>query len=319
MSSWPSATRMHRVQAAGFPSTHPTEATQPGSKFAKSKPKVHFPKRCVWAGAAPSVIGNPAASASPLLPRGLKMAQLGASDLCVSEVCLGTMTWGEQNTEAEACAQLNLAAECGVNFLDTAEIYPVAPRPETANRTSTYIGNWLRHRRRHEFVIATKVTGRSTGMDWVVANRTDPPGPPSNPRLDAPSIIAAAEGELRRLRTDYIDLLQLHWPDRPLAGGGCGEAVAAGQGAARSARGVCLTRHPGGLYDTAPPRMPLVFPAPPPSKTATACYTAPSRGTLRRSARRTILTWVSFPGARWQAVRSRASTFRTALVRQVAD
>ncbi|GIL66743.1 hypothetical protein Vafri_20219 [Volvox africanus] len=214
MSCWPAAPLMHRVQAVGLPSTHPTAATQPGCRLAM-KPTAHTTKRCVWAvGAAPSVLVSPAASASSSLPRALKMAQLGSSDLRVSEVCLGTMTWGEQNTEAEAHAQLNLAAECGVNFLDTAEIYPVAPRPETANRTSTYIGNWLRHRRREDFVVATKVTGRSTGMDWVVANRTEPPGSPVNPRLDGPSIIAAAEGELRRLRTDHIDLLQLHWPDR---------------------------------------------------------------------------------------------------------
>ncbi|EFJ48974.1 hypothetical protein VOLCADRAFT_59959 [Volvox carteri f. nagariensis] len=134
-----------------------------------------------------------------------QMVQLGSSELRVSEVCLGTMTWGEQNTEAEAHAQLNLAAECGINFLDTAEIYPVPPRAETANRTSTFIGNWLRHQRREDFVVATKV---------AVANRTDPPGRSAPPRLDGPSIVAAVEGELRRLRTDYIDLLQLHWPDR---------------------------------------------------------------------------------------------------------
>ncbi|GFR50645.1 hypothetical protein Agub_g12894 [Astrephomene gubernaculifera] len=160
------------------------------------------------------------APATPRLSRPLKMVNLGSSDLMVSEVCMGTMTFGEQNSEAESHTLLDMAAEHGVNFLDTSEIYPVAPRPETANRTSTYIGNWLRHRRREDFVVATKVAGRSDTLQWVVANRTDPPGRPALPRLDGPSIIAAAEAELRRLRSDHIDLLQLHWPDRYVPGFG---------------------------------------------------------------------------------------------------
>ncbi|GLC72585.1 hypothetical protein PLESTF_001267300 [Pleodorina starrii] len=207
------AAPLERAHAPGPPCTAPiatrSAAGTPSGLFRRG----NF-RRCHAGRLSTTSSAAAAAPAAPSLSRSLKVVQLGSSDLRVSEVCLGTMTWGEQNTEAEAHAQLNLAAECGVNFLDTAEIYPVAPRPETANRTSTYIGNWLRHRRRHDFVVATKVTGRSTGMDWVVANRTDPPGRPSLPRLDGPSIIAAAEGELRRLRTDHIDLLQLHWPDR---------------------------------------------------------------------------------------------------------
>jgi len=132
----------------------------------------------------------------------------------VSEACLGTMTFGEQNSEAEARALMDAAWERGVNFLDTAEIYPVKPARETQGRTSTFIGRWLSGRPRDAVVVASKVAGRSTGLEWVPANRAEPRGEESHPVLDAASIRAAAEAELRRLRTDYIDLLQLHWPDR---------------------------------------------------------------------------------------------------------
>lgn len=176
-----------------------------------NEPIVGQGRQCVAAAA------RGAYATAPPLTKPLKMVKLGSSDLQVTEVCLGTMTFGEQNTEAEAHEMLSLAADAGVNFLDTAEIYPVAPRPETANRTSTFIGNWLRGQRRDKWVIASKVTGRSTGLDWIPANRTEPPGPREHPRLDGPSIIAACEAELRRLRTDHIDLLQLHWPDRYVA------------------------------------------------------------------------------------------------------
>eukprot|EP00197_Chlamydomonas_leiostraca_P015869 CAMPEP_0202880210 /NCGR_PEP_ID=MMETSP1391-20130828/34783_1 /ASSEMBLY_ACC=CAM_ASM_000867 /TAXON_ID=1034604 /ORGANISM="Chlamydomonas leiostraca, Strain SAG 11-49" /LENGTH=346 /DNA_ID=CAMNT_0049562681 /DNA_START=65 /DNA_END=1105 /DNA_ORIENTATION=- len=124
------------------------------------------------------------------------------------------MTIGEQTSREEGLRQLSYAADAGVNFIDTAEIYPVAPRPETHGATSSCVGQWLSKQRRDQFVVATKVAGRSAGQEWVAAGRTDPPGAPSPPRVDAASIQAAAEGELRRLRTDYIDLLQIHWPDR---------------------------------------------------------------------------------------------------------
>ena len=131
-------------------------------------------------------------------------------------MCLGTMTFGQQNTEAEGHRQLDAAFERGVNFLDTAEIYPVKPAPETQGRTSEIVGSWLKSRPRDDVVLATKVAGRSTGLAWVPANRTVPRGAEATPVLDAASVRAGLEGELRRLRTDYVDLFQLHWPDRPV-------------------------------------------------------------------------------------------------------
>ena len=126
------------------------------------------------------------------------------------------MTFGEQNSEAEGHRQLDAAFERGVNFLDTAEIYPVKPAPETQGRTSEIVGSWLKSRQRCDVVLATKVAGRSTGLAWVPANRTVPRGAEATPVLDAASVRAGLEGELRRLRTDYVDLFQLHWPDRPV-------------------------------------------------------------------------------------------------------
>ncbi|KAG1658944.1 hypothetical protein FOA52_010041 [Chlamydomonas sp. UWO 241] len=151
----------------------------------------------------------------------LELNPLGRSGIMVTEACMGTMVFGEQCDEAQANQLLSYAAECGVNYIDTAEVYPVPPRKETHGRCSSYVGSWLAGRRREQFVVASKVPGRSTGLNWVPPSRSDPPsGPEACPRLDKKSIIAAAEGELRRLRTDYIDLFQLHWPDRyvPLFG-----------------------------------------------------------------------------------------------------
>jgi aryl-alcohol dehydrogenase-like predicted oxidoreductase len=131
---------------------------------------------------------------------------LGQTDLRVSAVCLGTMTFGEQNTEAEAHAQLDRALAAGINFVDTAEMYPVPPRAETQGRTEAYIGRWLAERGgRDRLVLATKVAGPG---DWVSYLR------PGEVRLDRANIEAALEASLRRLRTDYVDLYQLHWPDR---------------------------------------------------------------------------------------------------------
>ena len=131
--------------------------------------------------------------------------RLGDSDLTVSAICLGTMTYGQQNTEAEAHAQLDYALEHGINFIDTAEMYPVPPRPETCTLTETIVGSWLRHRRRDELVLATKVAGPRRSMDWIRGG----PG-----CLDRANIREAIEGSLRRLQTDYVDLYQLHWPER---------------------------------------------------------------------------------------------------------
>ncbi len=104
------------------------------------------------------------------------------------------------------------------------KIYPVAPRRETAGATSKIIGSWLRSngpsRPRDSLVLASKVAGRSSGLEWIPANRTSPPGEDRSPVLDGPSVIAACEGELRRLGTDYLDVLYLHWPDRYYAGFG---------------------------------------------------------------------------------------------------
>jgi len=129
---------------------------------------------------------------------------LGSSDLKVSALCLGTMTFGEQNTEAEAHAQLDYAVERGVNFIDTAEMYPVPPRAETVHRTEQYIGAWLKKQPREKLIIATKIAGPARGFGWIR----------NGPRINREQINAALDGSLRRLQTDYVDLYQIHWPDR---------------------------------------------------------------------------------------------------------
>ncbi|GAQ78599.1 aldo keto reductase [Klebsormidium nitens] len=138
----------------------------------------------------------------------------------VSEVCLGTMTFGEQNTEAEAHEILDAAFAAGINFIDTAEIYPTPPRAETAGRTEEYIGTWLEKQDRSKVILATKVSGY--GKDsYLPGKRKDPPtDEKADARLDAANIEAALNASLRRLRTSYVDLYQLHWPDRyvPLFG-----------------------------------------------------------------------------------------------------
>ncbi len=135
----------------------------------------------------------------------MQYRRLGDSDLQVSAVCLGTMTFGEQTGEAEAHAQLDLAFGAGVNFLDTAELYPVPPRAETYGRTESIVGRWLARQARDRVILATKVAGPARSLGWIR-------GGPS--ALDAANIRAAVEGSLTRLRTDYIDLYQLHWPAR---------------------------------------------------------------------------------------------------------
>ncbi len=121
----------------------------------------------------------------------------------MSSLCLGTMTWGEQNTEQDAFAQLDRATAYGVNFIDTAEMYPVPPGAETWTRTEQIIGKWLHQRGRHDdLVLATKVCG--PGFDYMDGGR----------RLNREHIERAVEGSLQRLGVDCIDLFQLHWPDR---------------------------------------------------------------------------------------------------------
>ena len=134
----------------------------------------------------------------------MKYRKLPGTDLEVSEVCLGTMTWGEQNTEADAHAQLDYALAHGVNVIDTAEMYPVPPNAKTQGRTESYIGNWLSRRRRDGLVIMTKVAGPGR-RDWIRGGRTD---------LTSKIIAEAIETSLARLKLDCIDIYQIHWPQR---------------------------------------------------------------------------------------------------------
>ena len=129
---------------------------------------------------------------------------LPGTDLNVSRVCLGTMTWGEQNSEAEAHEQLDYAIGEGINFIDTAEMYPVPPNAKTQGRTETYLGTWLANQHRDRLVIATKVAGPGR-RDWIRSGRTD---------LTSDVIAEAVDTSLERLQTDYIDLYQIHWPQR---------------------------------------------------------------------------------------------------------
>lgn len=136
----------------------------------------------------------------------MRYNRLGTSELEVSQIGLGTMTWGQQNTESEAHTQLDAALAAGVNFVDTAEMYPIPPRRETQGLTEQYIGSWLRARGgRDRIVLATKVLGPARAIDYVRDGET---------RLDRKNIEAAVDASLRRLQTDYIDLYQLHWPER---------------------------------------------------------------------------------------------------------
>jgi aryl-alcohol dehydrogenase-like predicted oxidoreductase len=134
----------------------------------------------------------------------MKYLTLPSTALKVSEVCLGTMTWGEQNTEAQAHEQLDYAVEQGINFIDTAEMYPVPPNAATQGRTEAYLGSWLARRPRGDLVIATKVAGPGR-RDWIRNGRTD---------LTHEVIAEAVDTSLERLKIDYIDLYQIHWPQR---------------------------------------------------------------------------------------------------------
>jgi aryl-alcohol dehydrogenase-like predicted oxidoreductase len=127
------------------------------------------------------------------------------TDIKVSKICLGTMTFGEQNTESDAHAQLDYAVEKGINFIDTAEMYPIAARLATLGSTERYIGTWLKKTgKREDLVIATKIAGPNRGMEYIRQ--------PLN--FSKKSIHEAVELSLKNLQTDYIDLYQMHWPER---------------------------------------------------------------------------------------------------------
>ncbi len=131
---------------------------------------------------------------------------IGQSGLRVSPVCLGTMTFGSMCDKKEAFAIMDKAYDAGINFFDTAEVYPVPPRAETAGRTEEIVGQWLQGRSRDSLIIATKVAGAASG--WFV-----PPIRAGLTAIDAHHIVKGVEGSLRRLGCEYIDLYQMHWPD----------------------------------------------------------------------------------------------------------
>ena len=144
----------------------------------------------------------------------MKTIQLGSSDLSVTPICLGTMTFGEQVDEATAFAILDRSLARGVNFIDTAEMYAVPPRAETFNATEIILGNWMAQRPgvRGKLVLATKVAGPARAMPWIRGG---------SPDLTGADILKACDGSLQRLQTDVIDLYQIHWPVRsvPAFGG----------------------------------------------------------------------------------------------------
>jgi aryl-alcohol dehydrogenase-like predicted oxidoreductase len=136
----------------------------------------------------------------------MKRSKLGASALEVSDICLGTMTWGEQNTEAEAHAQIEWALSHGINFIDTAEMYPVPPNQKTQGSTEKILGSWLgkNKAKRAGIVLASKIAGPGR-RDWIRNGEN---------RVTKKTIPWALEDSLKRLQTDYIDLYQIHWPER---------------------------------------------------------------------------------------------------------
>ncbi|TYC53704.1 NADP(H)-dependent aldo-keto reductase [Rhodobacterales bacterium] len=143
----------------------------------------------------------------------MEQRRLGRTDVAVSALCLGTMTFGEQNTEAEGHGQMDFALEKGINFFDAAELYPIPPNRDTQGRTERIIGSWFKKTgNRDKIVMATKVVGR-TDMDWFRENG-------EKAKLDRRNIEFAVDRSLKNLQTDYIDLYQIHWPDRNVSGFG---------------------------------------------------------------------------------------------------
>ena len=134
----------------------------------------------------------------------MKYKKLGTTDISVSLICLGTMTWGTQNNQNEAFAQMDFAFDKGVNFFDTAELYSVPPNSESYGKTETMIGNWFKTKKKREkIILATKIAG--PGCSWIRGGKNS---------FNEKDIKEAIDGSLKRLQTDYIDLYQLHWPER---------------------------------------------------------------------------------------------------------
>ena len=137
----------------------------------------------------------------------MEYRKLGHTDIDVSVICLGSMTWGQQNTAGQAFEQMDYAVSQGINFFDTAELYAIPPRAETYGRTEEMIGEWLQTRgKRDQLILASKIAG--PGEDWIPHIRN---GKTHFNRID---IAAALDASLQRLQTDYLDLYQLHWPQR---------------------------------------------------------------------------------------------------------
>ena len=134
----------------------------------------------------------------------MKYKKLGNTGIEVSTICLGTMTWGEQNTQEEGFEQMNYALDQGVNFWDTAELYAIPPKKNTYGKTEEIIGNWFKNtKNREKVILATKISG--PGLSWIRGGGN---------QYDDKNLNEAVNESLKRLKTDYIDLYQLHWPER---------------------------------------------------------------------------------------------------------
>ncbi|MEO5862342.1 MAG: aldo/keto reductase [Burkholderiales bacterium] len=134
----------------------------------------------------------------------MKMNRLGNSDLVVSRICLGTMTWGQQNNEKDAHEQLAYATANGINFIDTAEMYAVPPTAESYGKTEAYIGSWLKKQQRDKLIVASKIAGPRADLTYMRGGS----------KVNKQQVEAALHDSLKRLQTNYLDLYQIHWPDR---------------------------------------------------------------------------------------------------------
>lgn len=135
----------------------------------------------------------------------MEYTTLNHTDIYISRLCLGSMTWGEQNTEQQAHQQLDYAIERGINFVDTAELYPSPPKAGTYGKTEEIIGNWVAKGNRDKIILASKVCGPARSLPWIRDGKS---------YFSKQIITTALHGSLKRLKTDYIDIYQLHWPDR---------------------------------------------------------------------------------------------------------